>query len=319
MSGGKVEKKFDLITVKAKYLELPSGVIHLSVSSGDIDPSTLETIMLPVYNYLNDYRKMAITPAIEKYDKKLGEMRDAKKASELENLVNKELKTLVGNLQKEAERRIQAGWDKLKKENRAYTKFKIKIGFKITMGIIKIGKGIASLISTAGAKADEYYKIAKSVVDIAKQIKKALDTEETAREQLKKALEDLARAKKGNKVGESHIKEVKNSIAFYNNKLTPIRQDAQKLAGNLQKLLDLGDQGVEITKKQEKQINEMIEQIIKFNENEKTGRAFAKGAQKIIENVEGTIDLKTLLGYAGKLKTAYGIAKKVFSLAADIL
>ncbi|MFZ7112293.1 MAG: hypothetical protein ACOWYE_11465 [Desulfatiglandales bacterium] len=319
MAGGKIEKKFDLITVKAKNFELPGGVIHLSVSSGDIDPSTLETIMLPVYSYLNDYRKTAITPAIEKYDKKLGVMRDAKKAAELESLVNKELRNLVGNLQKEADRRIQAGWDKLKKENRAYTTFKIKIGVKITVGIVKIGKGIAALISSAGARADEYFRIAKSVVGIAKEIKKGLDTEEKAREQLKKSLEGLARAKKGDKVGESHIKEVKNAITFYNIKLTPIRQDAQKLAGSLQKLLELGDRGAEITKKQEKQINEMIEQAIKFNENEKIGRSFAKGAEKIIENVEGTLDLKTVTGYEAKLKKAYGIARKVFSAAAEIL
>lgn len=314
-----VTKKFELISVKAKNLELPKGTITLKVSSKDIDPSLMARIMEPVYKYLNDYRKMAIDPAIQKYDKQLAGMTDKKEADKLAKLVNDELKKLVGNLEKEAQNRIKASWEKIKKENKQYTKWKLKIAANVTWGVIKIGKGIAALIASSGAKADEYYKIAKSVYSIAKEVQKALATESKVRDQVMKALEKMADATKDGKVGKSHITKVEDAVKEYKVKLTATRQKASSMAGSLEKLLSLKDQGVAVTSKQEKQINDMIVQIIEFNTTEKNGRKFAELALHKTKQTEGKMDLKTLKAQAEKVKKGIDIAIKVFKVAAEIL
>jgi len=314
-----VNKTFDLITVKAKNLELPSGTILLKASSKNIDTSLLARIMEPVYKYLNDYKKIAIAPAIKKYDKELEGITDAKEAEKLAKAVNEELKKLVGNLEKEAERRIAQSWETIKKENKDYAKWALKITAKVTLGVVKIAKSIAALIASSGAKADEYFKIAKSVYGIAKEVKKAIATETKVREDLMKACEKLSAATKDGKAGKSDIKKVKDTASEYEQKLTATRKKASSIAGDLDKLLDLQDQGVKVTPKQEKKINELITQIIDFNEVEQNGRKFAKYANQMADDTKGKMDLQTLKGHASKVKKGIDIAMKVFETAADIL
>ena len=315
-----VNQKFDLISVKAKNLELPNGTITLKVSSKDIDSSLMLRIMDPVWNYLNDYRKIAINPAIQKYDQQLEGIKDKKAADALAKQVNAELAKLVGNLEKEAQNRIKASWDKIKKEDKTYTKWKLKIGAKVTWGAIKIGKGVAALVASGGAKADEYGKIAKAVYGSAKEVQKALASESKVRGQLMTALEAMSKAQKGGKeVGKSHISKVETVVKEYAVKLTATRQKASSMTKGLDKLLELKDQGVAVTPKQEKKINDMIVQIIEFNTTEKLGRKFAAEALRKTQEAQGLLDLKTLAGYASKLKTAVDIAIKVFSTAAEIL
>lgn len=309
----------DIVSVKPKHLEMPKSFITLKVSSKEVDPSTMDRITDPVRNYLNDYRKMAIDPAIVKYDAQLDGMTDKKEADKLIKLVNAELKKLVGNLEKEAVARIKSQWDKLKKENKEYAKWKIKIGAKVVWGVVKIGKGIAALIASSGAKLDEYYKVAKSAVDIAKEIKKALATEAKVREGLMTAVEKLSKATNDGKAGKSHIKKVKEVASEYEKKLTATRKKAESLAGPLQKLLQLNDQGAEVSRKQEKQINDMIVQIIDFNTTYDNGLKFAKTAVRMADDTKGKMDLKTLKGHADKVKKAFGIALKVFEAAKEIL
>ncbi|OED49923.1 hypothetical protein AB838_04920 [Rhodobacteraceae bacterium (ex Bugula neritina AB1)] len=315
----KVNKSFDLITVKAKNFELPDGKITLEVSGKEIDTSLLARIMEPVYAYLNDYRKVAIGPAIQKYDKQIEGMSDKAEVDKLIKLVNDELKKLVKNLEKEAQNRIAASWKKIQKENKEYTKWKLKIGAKITWGVIKIGKSIAALVASAGAKADEYYKIAKSVYGIAKEVKKAVAKEAKLREDVMKAVEKMAKATKDGKVGKSHITKVEDTVKEYKVKLTAARQKASSMAKPLEQLLQLQDDGVALTKKQEKQINDMIVQIIEFNTTEKNGRAFADFALKKTKEAKGQLDLKTIKAHAEKVKKAIDIALKVFEVASDIL
>lgn len=315
-----VNQKFDLISVKAKNLELPNGTITLKVSSKEVDPSLMARIMEPVWKYLNDYRKAAINPAIEKYDKQLEGMSDKKAAEALAKQVNAELAKLVGNLEKEAQNRIKASWDKIKKEDKKYTKWKLKIGANVTWGAIKIGKGVAALVASGGAKADEYVKIAKAIYGIAKEVQKALASETKVRGQLMTALEALSKAQKGGKeVGKSHIDAVEKVVKEYAVKLTATRQKASSMSKGLDKLLQLKDQGVAVTSKQEKTINDMLAQIIEFNTTEKLGRKFAAEALKKTKEAQGLLDLKTLVGYASNLKKAVDIAIKVFSTAAEIL
>ncbi len=312
-------KKFDLITVNARNLDLPNGNINFKVSSKELDVSLLARIMEPVYEYLNDYRKMAINPSIQKYDKQIEGVTDKKAAEKLAQQVNDELKKLVGNLEKEAQARIARSWEKIKKENREFTKWKIKIVANVTWGAVKIGKGISALIASAGAKADEYYKIAKAVYDIAKEVQKGIATEEKVRGQVMTAVEKLSKATKDGKAGKSDIKKVEDAVKEYKVKLTNTRQKASTMSGPLEKLLQLKDEGVEVTKKQEKQINDMIVQIIEFNTIEQNGRKFADEALKKAQDTKGTMDLKTLKGYAEKVKKGVEIAAKVFKTAAEIL
>lgn len=311
--------KVDIISVKAKNLELPSAFIMLKVSAKEVDASLMERITDPVRNYLNDYRKLALNPAIEKYDKLLEGMTDKAAVEKLTKAVNAELKKLAENLEKEAASWIKASWEKIKKENKEYTKWKLKIGIKVTFGVIKIAKGVAALGLSAGAKADEYFKIAKAIYGVAKEIKKALASEAKVREQTMKAVEELASATKDGKAGKKHIKKVEAGVKEYTQKLTAVRQKASSISGPLEKLLSLQDKGVPVTSKQKKQINDMIVQIIDFNETEVAGRAFAKSALLMAKDTKGKMDLATLKGYASKVNKAVKIAIKVFSVAADIL
>lgn len=314
-----VNTSFDLITVKAKNLDLPNGKITLKVSGKELDTSLLARIMEPVYSYLNDYRKLAIAPAIQAYDKQFEGMTDKAEVEKLAKRVNDELKKLVGNLETEAQNRIKASWDKIKKENKEYTKWKLKIAANISWGVVKIGKSIAALAASSGAKLDEYYKVAKSVYSIAKEVKKAIATEIKVREDLMKALEKMAKATKDGKVGKSHITQVEDTVKEYKVKLTAARQKASSMAKPLEKLLQLQDDGVAVTKKQEAAINAMIGQIIEFNTTEKNGRKFADLALKKAQDAQGTLDLKTIKAHAEKVKKAIDIALKVFEVASDIL
>jgi hypothetical protein len=311
--------KVEIITAKPKNLELPKGFIMLKVSSKDIDVSLMDRITDPVRNYLNDYRKMAIDPAILQYDKQLEGMTDKKEADKLAKQVNEELKKLVGNLEKEAENRIKASWEKIKKENTQYTKWKLKIAAKVIWGTIKIAKGLAALVASAGAKADEYYKVAKSAYSIAKELQKAFASESKVREQVMKAVEKLSAATKDGKAGKSHISKVEDAVKEYNQKLTATRQKASSLSGPLEKLLQLQDKGVPVTSKQETQINNMIVQIIEFNTTEDNGRKFAQAALTMANDTKGKLDLKTLKGYAEKTKKGIEMAIKIFKVASDIL
>lgn len=311
--------KVDIVSVKPRHLEMPNGSILLKVSSKEVDPSTMERITDPVRNYLNDYRKLSIDPAILKYDAQLDGMTDKKASEKLIKQVNDELKKLVGNLEKEATNRVKAQWDKIKKENKEYAKWKIKIAAKVTWSAVKIGKGIAALIASSGAKLDEYYKVAKSAVDIAKELQKALATEEKVRGNLMTAVEKLSKETKAGKAGESHIKKVKETASEYEKKLTATRKKAESLSAPLQKLIKLKDQGAEVTKKQEKQVNDMIAQIIEFNTVYDNGLKFAKYAVQMADDTKGKLDFKTLKGHAEKVKKGVEVAIKVFKIASQIL
>ncbi|MEL6466901.1 MAG: hypothetical protein AAFQ58_18205, partial [Pseudomonadota bacterium] len=105
----------------------------------------------------------------------------------------------------------------------------------------------------------------------------------------------------------------------YKVKLTATRQKASTMAGKLEKLLQLKDKGVPVTSKQEKQINDMIVQIIDFNTTEQNGRKFADQAVQMAKDTKGKLDLKTLKAHADKVKKAVDIAIKVFKAAAEIL
>ncbi len=314
-----VTRTFQLITVKAKNLDLPDGKITLKVSGKEVDTSLLARIMEPVYAYLNDYSKIAINPAIQKYDKEFEGMSDKAEVEKKAKLVNAELKKLVGNLEKEAQNRIKSSWEKIKKENKEYTKWKLKIAANITWGVVKIGKSIAALVASSGAKLDEYYKVAKSVYSIAKEVKKAIATEAKVREDLMKALEKMAKATQDGKVGKSHITKVEDTVKEYKVKLTAARQKASSMAKPLETLLQLQDDGVAVTKKQEKAINDMIVQIIEFNTTEKNGRKFAELALQKTKETQGKLDLKTVKAHAEKVKKAIDIALKVFEVASEIL
>lgn len=310
--------KVDIVSVKPKHLEMPKSSITIKVSSKEVDVSTMERITEPVRTYLNDYRKV-IDMQIKDYDGKLDGMTDKKEADKLIKQVNDELKKLVGNLEKEAQARTKAGWEKLKKENKAYAKWKIKIGANIVWGTVKIGKGIAALIASAGAKLDEYYKVAKSVYDIAKELQKALATEQKVRGDLMKAVEKLSKEKQNGSAGKSTIKKVEDVASEYEKKLTATRKKAESMAGPLQKLLQLQDQGAEITKKQEKQVNDMIVQIIDFNETYDAGLLMAKTAKQMAADTKGKIDFKTVKGYAEKVKKGVEVTLKVLKVAGEIL
>ncbi len=311
--------KVDIVSVKPRHLEMPKGSILLKVSSKDVDINTMERITEPVRTYLNDYRKLAIDPAILKYDAQLDGMTDKKAADKLIKQVNDELKKLVGNLEKEAIARLKSQWDKIKKENKEYAKWKIKIAANVTWGVVKIGKGIAALIASSGAKLDEYYKVAKSAYDIAKEIQKALATEVKVRGDLMKAVEKLSKETEAGKAGKSHIKKIHDTASEYEKKLTATRKKAESMGGPLQKLLQLQDQGATVSKKQEKQVNDMIVQIIDFNTTYDNGLKFAKYATQMADDTKGKMDLKTLKGHAEKVKKGVEIALKVFKVASEIL
>jgi len=311
--------KVDIVSVKPRHLEMPKGSILLKVSSKDVDINTMERITEPVRTYLNDYRKLAIDPAILKYDAQLDGMTDKKAADKLIKQVNDELKKLVGNLEKEAIARLKSQWDKIKKENKEYAKWKIKIAANVTWGVVKIGKGIAALIASSGAKLDEYYKVAKSAYDIAKEIQKALATEVKVRGDLMKAVEKLSKETEAGKAGKSHIKKIHDTASEYEKKLTATRKKAESMSGPLQKLLQLQDQGATVSKKQEKQVNDMIVQIIDFNTTYDNGLKFAKYATQMADDTKGKMDLKTLKGHAEKVKKGVEIALKVFKVASEIL
>ena len=68
------------------------------------------------------------------------------------------------------------------------------------------------------------------------------------REGLMKALEKMAKATKDGKVGKSHITKVEDTVKEYKVKLTAARQKASSMAKPLEKLLQLQDEGVAVTK-----------------------------------------------------------------------
>ena len=309
----------DIVSVKPKNLEMPKSSIMIKVSSKEVDVATMERITEPVRTYLNDYRKMAIDPAIQKYDAQIDGMKDKKEADKLIKLVNDELKKLVGNLEKEATARTKSAWEKIKKENKAYAKWQIKIVAKVTWGVVKIGKSIAALISSSGAKLDEYYKIAKSVHGIAKEVQKALATEEKVRGDLMKAVEALSKATKGGKAGKSDIKKVEDAASEYDKKVTATRKKAESMSGPLQKLLQLKDQGVDVTKKQEKQINDMLTKIVDYNTTYTAGLQMSKSAKQMAADTQGKIDLKTVKGWADKAKKGADALMTVLKVAGEIL
>lgn len=293
-----------LIDVTPKNIKLPTeGTIKLNISGKEgkeeLNPSDLDRVLKSTLDYLKDYKQIAIEPSIKAYDEEIGELRETSEAQakSLEVKFNKELEKLIANLQNEADRRVNEKWEMMQKENEAFRKFKIMGGVKIIWCTIKIGKGIAGLVASAGTKADEYFKIANSCRKIAKQVKTLLATEEKVREDVNKIIEKMAKAKDPKK----HVSELNSQIEVYKCKLTSLRQEAGKLSKELSKLLDKQDMGAEVTQEERTQIKAMIEEIIKLNKLEENGKQFREFSLKWGEKRDQTFKDK-IDEYAKKIK-----------------
>ncbi|MEM9049332.1 MAG: hypothetical protein AAGC92_11500 [Pseudomonadota bacterium] len=302
--------KIDLTGFQTKHLELPNGNIEISLGHKAINANDAARLVAPVYKYLNDMKKNHIAPVISRFDANVGAAETAEEAAKLEKQVNALLTSAIDGLKKEATKRLTAAWETKKKENKALLKFKVKIGAKVTWGVVKIGRSIAKLVATKGTKADEYVKIFKACVAIAKELKKALKSETSARADLVAALSGMEAATTNNIVGSSHVKTVKTAVALYVQKLTGVRQKANKLADNLTKLLDLQDGGATVSTKQAKKVQDLLDRIIEYNLIEATGRDFAKSALEAAKSVDSRVDLPTIISW---LKKARDFAKTVKS------
>ena len=309
---------YDLITwdTKTQIIEEPDGKVKI-------------TLKLPKgvkeKHYQVVYEKGAL-PVLQKYRKDLKKsMMAIDDKLESDSLTEKEAKKLLKyarSVYKEAvkgaiadaEKGMQKEWNKIKKSNSAYSKFKLKVGLRITKGVVGLVKSIAALVGSGGTALPEYYSAVKSCISIVKEVRKAAMSEAKAKKKLEKALANLLKNKSGKK-NKKAVKRVKKALSLYDAKVGKTKKKAFSLTEKIHKSMDQvqkdkGDK--EKKKKFERALDQMIKKTIALNESAESGRELV---QKAGGQVSKPDRLKATLD---RLKDVGEIANGLYALGKEI-
>src|SRR5262249_10913378 len=102
---------------------------------------------------------------------------------------------------------IQREWDKMKQRNRDLRNHRIKIGFKLVIGVISVAGRIALIAASCGALAAGIFSTVKQAVQIALLIKNELASADTVRNEMSAAIAEIQNALPQRSVTSSFIQE----------------------------------------------------------------------------------------------------------------
>jgi hypothetical protein len=181
-----------------KYIEIPKSRVDI-----EIEITTKGTLTTPkeaptsVFDRLEkvgraefDRYEKIITEEASKLDQKIGVLmqqpsgKGLKDAQEMTKTANKMIMQAIAGAQGAADKAIA---DALKKEgqrDKLLKEARVKTGFKVTMGVVKLGASVAKLVATSGAEVTSYKTIVTTLYDLGKELQQQLKNEKKLRKDL---------------------------------------------------------------------------------------------------------------------------------------
>lgn len=181
-----------------KYIEIPKSRVDV-----EIEITTKGLLKTPkeaptaVFDRLEkvgraefDVYEKEISGAAADLDAKIGVLmqqpsgKGLKQAEEMTKTTNTMIKQAIAGAQGAADKAIA---DALKKEGQRDSLLKearIKTGFKVTMGVVKVGGSVAKLVATSGADVTSYKTIVMELYGLGKELQQQLKNEAKLRKDL---------------------------------------------------------------------------------------------------------------------------------------
>jgi hypothetical protein len=311
---------YDLVTYQPANLSVGSSTIKLTVGCDDLDSNHLERFLVDggVYKELQFLRERS-NADVESWDTAVGKMKDPDEINKFVDQCGKMLKGKVAGVEKYINGIIDAAWQKEKKANTEYLKYRLVATVTVGAAIFSLGKALAALVVSAGTAIPAYISAVKAIKTIAAETKKAFESAEAARDDVQTALEKMA---DDTSKAKSVISAAESALKVYDQKLTTARKSTDELAAKLDAALEASEQDkLSDTAAREADIDKMIKKIIELNEARAEGEGYADKARSLIKaaKADSKYDLKTLSGYASKAKAALGVAKEIVTLAGQLL
>lgn len=300
--------KAKLIPFDSKTLEEPPTEIEfelkLQTKSKIDNPFTEQLLRDSVTPYINSIKE-EIEGIMTATDELLqsGEI-DEETGEELVKQLNRNFKNITKDASKQGEKLLKKQWETLVKEDKSLRDWKIKANVEITKGTFSLAKGVISAVGSGGLSlVVEIVGIVNSLVTIGDNLSKLLSSEASARKDLLEAIADVDKKLKGEK--RSIIKNLKDvflgsentleeELETYDKKLIGVRQEAEKLAKALNKLLNKQDELQELAKEEggdladgledmEKMTKQYLAGIDGVNDSRKVGAKLQKQGEKMLE------------------------------------
>ncbi|PLS20733.1 hypothetical protein [Neptunicoccus cionae] len=181
-----------------KYIEIPKSRVDVEIeitTTGllkkpkEAPTSVFDRLEKVGRAVFDDYEKI-ITAEAAKLDKKIDLLmqqpsgKGLKQAQEMTKTTNTMIKQAIAGAQGAADKAIA---DALKKEgqrDKLLKEARVKTGFKVTMGFVKIAGSVAKLVATSGADASSYKTIVTELYGLGKELQQQLKNEAKLRKDL---------------------------------------------------------------------------------------------------------------------------------------
>jgi hypothetical protein len=193
----------DLVRYKptTKYLVIDPTRVDIQIdvtttgilSASEVPSAAMDRLEKAARDALDIYEK-TIGSEVERLEKKIqtlvdsGDPKQIAEADKLTQGVNASVKNALASAEGAAMKAVE---DRLKKEIQGDKNLKeaqFKLGFKITVGIVRVAGNIGTLVATMGADIHAYYVIAKSCYEVGKEIYEYNKGEEKLRKELDEAI-----------------------------------------------------------------------------------------------------------------------------------
>jgi vacuolar-type H+-ATPase subunit H len=245
--------KINQVKISTENLGDFEGVIEVEIEHKDADPLTLQKIVDEVPKELKKHKKPTdFTKKIDNLDSAISSAVDSGLYE------NNLIKSLTDSWQKmsqalvdahiaETTKKAQEATEKIiadnKKASKDTTKSKFKVGAKLTLKGLSLGKSIASLVVTMGADISAYFKIVKTIKGIVEIIKKNSETLDDKALEILEALNELKLAEAQsedvqNRVSKTNVKKIEEAVSQYETTLARLQDRAAKMSVMLNKLLE---------------------------------------------------------------------------------
>lgn len=193
----------DLVRYKptTKYLQIDPTRVDIQIdvttkgilSASEVPSAAMDRLEKAARDALDTYEK-TITSEVERLEKKIvdmietGDPKEVEAAQKLIQGVNVSIKNALASAEGAAMKAVD---DRLKKEMQGDKNLKeaqVKLGFKISIGVVSVTTNVAALVASHGTDIHAYYSIAKTCYEIGKEIYEYNKGEVKLRKELDEAI-----------------------------------------------------------------------------------------------------------------------------------
>lgn len=168
---------------KTKYLTIDPTRVDIQIdvttkgilSASEVPSAAMQRLEKAAREALDVY-ELTIGSEVERLETKIqglidtGDPKQIEAADKLIQGVNVSIKNALGSAQGAALKAIELRLAKEAQGDKNLKEAQVKLGFKIGVGLVTIATNVSTLVATMGADVHAYYKIAKTVYDVGKEI-----------------------------------------------------------------------------------------------------------------------------------------------------